>query len=693
MAQAGFIHVEVTDYNRLTFSWEQVSQSTINNTTTISWNLTLSSTVYGYISSSASKQWTVRIGGETYTGWNNVGIGYNTTKTLVSGQTTLTHGSDGTRSFDVYFSQQFDIDFGGVHIGTKTGSGTYSLNTITAAKTLTLGATSVEIGKQLYVSVKHASSDETYDVAYSFAGQDYVDIKTGLTIGNSDFVWTVPSSLAELIPDALSGVISLRCTTKQRDGTLRGIKVVNLTATVPEYWPSIDLVTFVEANASVAASGVGAFVQNASKLKVNITASGVYGSTIKSIKSEFQGKTYTGASWTSSTIEQAGEHSIQVTITDSRGRTQSGPKKLSVIDYRPPSIDTFKAARYNTSGVQDEDGTRVRATIAYTIFSLDGKNKADLRLDYKRKDATSWTKLWEVTGHTSGATTAMPTTDVSTDYQYDLRLTLTDKAGGKAVYAALIPSGAVILDLKANGKGVAFFKTAEQDGVDIPGQLPSSPIMLSPNSNLDDLTTPGYYVAPTTAVAATIAGRPQSELSLFDKPFSVEVRHVGTTGCIYQTLYTHLEGIWERVSEANAAGDLVLGSWVCAYRGESYKTLWAGNEQMGANRVAELYRPISHQVNGIVLIFSRYIANSSAQNYLFSCHYVPKILPRLADNLTTGAATVFNMATTKFDYISSKYLYITDTVIKGHADNTASGTTNGITYNNGQFALRYVIGV
>ena len=50
-------------------------------------------------------------------------------------------------------------------------------------------------------------------------------------------------------------------------------------------------------------------------------------------------------------------------------------------------------------------------------------------------------------------------------------------------------------------------------------------------------------------------------------------------------------------------------------------------------------------------------------------------------------------AANKFGAIATKYLYVNDAYITGHADNNATGTANGITYNNAGFVLRYVIGV
>ena len=92
-------------------------------------------------------------------------------------------------------------------------------------------------------------------------------------------------------------------------------------------------------------------------------------------------------------------------------------------------------------------------------------------------------------------------------------------------------------------------------------------------------------------------------------------------------------------------------------------------------------------------MFSRY-ASGTAQEYYFSCHFIPKLLVSSAMGAGQVAAGVaITMATSKFDYIAGKFVRVTDTGVTGDETNNASGTTNGITYNNGGFALRYVIGV
>lgn len=120
------------------------------------------------------------------------------------------------------------------------------------------------------------------------------------------------------------------------------------------------------------------------------------------------------------------------------------------------------------------------------------------------------------------------------------------------------------------------------------------------------------------------------------------------------------------------------------------KTLWTGGTYMSASQTATLSEAISKQANGIVLVFSRY-SSSTAQNYHFNMHYVPKEV--IADR--GGCGFTFTMTTDgSFSVYATKYLYIHDTKIVGNDVNTTNGTGScGITYNNAGFVLRYVYGV
>ena len=133
-------------------------------------------------------------------------------------------------------------------------------------------------------------------------------------------------------------------------------------------------------------------------------------------------------------------------------------------------------------------------------------------------------------------------------------------------------------------------------------------------------------------------------------------------------------------------GDLTVNGGISFDYG-AQDLLWSGQYTMLNNQTAQLSKPLSEQANGIVLIFSKY--DGAALDSDWHSFFIPKKVTQL----NNGGAHNFIMAASNFSAISIKILYLYENYIKGDAANEASGNNNGITYNNGSYVLRYVIGV
>lgn len=119
------------------------------------------------------------------------------------------------------------------------------------------------------------------------------------------------------------------------------------------------------------------------------------------------------------------------------------------------------------------------------------------------------------------------------------------------------------------------------------------------------------------------------------------------------------------------------------------KVLWNGAYYMTETHSITLSESVQAQPNGIVLVFSRY-SDGSAKDYDFHHFFIPKYHVFLHD--TKGSN--FIMCDSTGSVMARKYLYISNTTIKGHANNVATGATScGITWANNGFVLRQVLGV
>lgn len=123
------------------------------------------------------------------------------------------------------------------------------------------------------------------------------------------------------------------------------------------------------------------------------------------------------------------------------------------------------------------------------------------------------------------------------------------------------------------------------------------------------------------------------------------------------------------------------------------KVLWSGGYFMTETHTINLNESILAQPTGIVLCWSAY-ADGGVQNWGWSTTFVPKYLVQ-AHGGGGGAGVGLDCPLTRqaMSKIGCKYLYIAPTQIKGHARNSETATVNGVTYNNGYWVLRYVIGV
>ena len=109
-----------------TLTVTQQSQSAQNNTSTVSYVLTLVRP--SAVTSSATKAWSVTINGTTVNGSGTIGGSGN--KTLLSGTMTIPHNADGTKTLSFSGKCQLDINWGGTQLGTISGNGSMTLTPI-----------------------------------------------------------------------------------------------------------------------------------------------------------------------------------------------------------------------------------------------------------------------------------------------------------------------------------------------------------------------------------------------------------------------------------------------------------------------------------------------------------------------------------------------------------------------------------
>ena len=447
MASSGSITTNEVEGRSLTLSWTLSSQSVEKNTSTISWTLKGSGSASGYVMSGAFKA--VINGVTVYNSEPRIEL--RNTTTVASGTATIAHNSDGTKSFSL--SCEAGIY---TYAVSATASGTHTLTTIPRASTIS--ATNVNMGSASTITITRASSSFTHTLTYSF-GNATGTIATKTT--STSVSWTPTLTLANQIPNAVSGKCTITC--KTYSGTTEvGSKTCTMTLTVPSsVKPTITSLTAARVDGTVPTSWE-IYVQSKSKATLTINGeAGAYGSTISSYSITGGGYSSTASSFTTGFLNTSGTITFTASVTDSRGRVSANATvTISVVAYSAPSFSKYISQRCNSAGTASDSGTYVKSTVNFSYASCSSKNTITTATYYRKTTETSWTNASKT--FTSGTAFTFGGGNISAESSYEVKFKLTDAFTSIEVTDTL-STASVVMDFKSGGLGVAVGKVAETD--------------------------------------------------------------------------------------------------------------------------------------------------------------------------------------------------------------------------------------
>lgn len=366
---------------RLRLDWSITGQSIADNKSTLSLDLWVyDGTGYSQNESSGEAYYTLQ--GEKR--WNP--YNYSSTGWYKLGSKTITviHNADGTKS--IALTAEWDCGFDSSYTPRHLSlSETVTLTTIPRASTATTSGST--LGETLTITIKRASSSFTHKLYYTCGS-----VKDQLIAENvgTSYSWNAPPvSLAQQAPNAET--VALTLTVKTYNGSTyvgawsTSVKLAVPSTVIPSLSVAISDPTGVE-------NTYGGYVQLRSKVKVDITASGAQGSTVKSYSIKV-GSIYAAASASGTTdyLPDSGELIVSCAVTDSRGRTTTKTQNIPVLAYSKPAITAISAARCNANGTANRAGTYGKVTFSGTITSLSTKNTAAYAVQYREVGAEEWT--------------------------------------------------------------------------------------------------------------------------------------------------------------------------------------------------------------------------------------------------------------------------------------------------------------
>lgn len=393
MANSGSFNTTGYQGRYLTFSWTLVSQSYENNTSTISW--TLKGAGNAQSSWYNAGNFKVVINGATaYSSSTRIKL-YNGT-TVASGTYTITHGSDGTKTFAA--SAEAGIYTVAVNC---SGSGSWSLPTISRAATITQAPNFTdEQNPTITYSNSAGNSVTTLQACISLTGSTdnirYRDIpKTG-----TQYTFTLTTAERNTLRAASpnSNTLSVIFYVKTVINGSTYYSTLTRTMTIVNAAPTISGVSYADVNnTTVGITGNNQkIIQNNSNVSFTFASLAALKSatlskieiTVNAVKvtTNLSGSSVSSRTISYGTINSSSNLAASITLTDSRGNTTSTSINISMLAWSVPTA-IIDCARKNNF-YSDTD-----LTVNADYASLGGANTITIQYQTRQQGSGSWSAL------------------------------------------------------------------------------------------------------------------------------------------------------------------------------------------------------------------------------------------------------------------------------------------------------------
>ena len=412
----------------------------------------------------------------------------NSTKTIVDKTITVTHKTDGTGTVKVRTWMDTSISAGVVE-----KSETLTLSTIPRASTIdSLScATKYFTGKMTYkYTPKSLGYYNRCNISLKIDGE-YIAVKS-INLGKkaaSQQTATVTLSKDELetiynkLPRTDKGTLRFTFRTysdSEYSTQIGDLDYKEVTLYIPDdETTKPSLLVTVAPSHTFTGDFASLYIQGYSKVKADIVASGRFESKISSIKMEVGGKSYgSDDDYTSDYLSSIGKNTVKVTVTDTRGFSQSEPIDITVIPYSKPRVVSASnetaiiCARCDEDGNLTDSGTslKIKAKRSYSPCLVEGvqTNFCGLRFRYKKVKESNfsvWVKILDPTNMSTDEAdpTLLKGSLLATD-SYIVEVGALDSLGNEAKSITFeIPTDKVFMHKAGSRRSVAFGKYVEED--------------------------------------------------------------------------------------------------------------------------------------------------------------------------------------------------------------------------------------
>lgn len=189
----------------------------------------------------------------------------------------------------------------------------------------------------------------------------------------------------------------------------------------------------------------GLYVQNKSRVKATVSASGKYGASVTTTM-YFQGSDYS-APFTSDPIEYEGTYTVEIRCVDSRGFETEYTEDITVDAYASPEILAINGAndiycyRCGADGKKNDSGTNLYISARRSFATLGGKNPCPLVATISGTDIEFSREVVLIAADSPKMEfhDIVSDVDVQAEHIYSVKLTLTDSFGATDTVTRTIP--------------------------------------------------------------------------------------------------------------------------------------------------------------------------------------------------------------------------------------------------------------
>lgn len=377
--------------------------------------------------------------GSTYSKTQRINIddkgntGY--TITLASGTKTITHDSNGEKTITFSCSNTSSllncsgwgpgsITLSATSVKLKTIPRNAEIDKITNSSGTTISSVNVDSAIKVYYTPTVSSYYHKLAFYVDSSKKKTVELGKAGSTSQKSYSITPPASW---VPSSSSG--TLKCYLYTYSDSSYSTKIgstdtISISIKVPDtntYNPTASLVITPTYN-----NNLNVYLKGISKAKFAITGKAGSGASISSYSLSGSGVSSTSASTTVTLNISGTDLKYTATVKDSRDRTGTDSKIITVYSYSKPTLSSGRVTRCESDGTVSASGTYALGRITASIQSVSGLNSiSSLKWYYRALGSTSWTEVGDI----ASGTNTVSTTTFATSTSYQFRFTVTDAVG------------------------------------------------------------------------------------------------------------------------------------------------------------------------------------------------------------------------------------------------------------------------